>query len=294
MNRYLSNKKIIALFILPTLILFSAMLFYPLTKAAYTSFFEWNGFAKYEFIGFDNYLRLFKDRLFYKSIQNQLIFALVLILFQIPLATLLAYSVSTFKIKGVRILRIAYFLPVVLSVTVVCQLWLSILNAEFGLINTFFDTIGVDYKQSWLTNNRITSIVVISLSNGWHFLGMHFAIILAGIKGIPEQYYEAAKVDGASSFQVLRKITIPLLRETYKLSFIMAITGGLNAFVQMYIMTGGGPGTNTYTMTYMMYQSAFGLNQFGYSNSISIILVVFSLAATFIINKSFSEKELTY
>ena len=293
MKKFFSNKWAILVFVSPALLLFSVMVFYPVLQVAYRSLFDWDGLSQATFIGLDNYIKLLDDAIFKTSIRNGIIFALEITLFQIGIATILAFAVSTVKVRGRNFFRIVYFIPVVLSVTVVCQLWLSILNVDYGLLNNLFKALGFDYEQAWLTD-RYKAIYAIALVNGWHFMGYHFALILAGIKSIPSTYYEAAKIDGASNFLAHLKITIPLLAETYKFSLVMAVTGGLNAFTQMFIMTGGGPGTSTYTLTYLMYRSAFRVGDYGYGMASATVLILECLLATILINKLIARERIVY
>ncbi|ANE46411.1 sugar ABC transporter permease [Paenibacillus swuensis] len=293
MKNFLGNKLAIALFTLPALILFTVVVFYPMSQTLFRSFYEWDGLSTATFIGLDNYIRLFHDRLFFKALYNGLIFAAIITVFQIGMATILAFIIADAKIKGRRFLRISYFIPVVLSITVVCQLWLAMYNGEYGLINKLFSLVGMEYQQDWLSNGK-TAIVAIAFVNAWQYMGYHFALILAGVKSIPEQYLEAARIDGATKMQAHRKITIPLLGETYRFCLVFAVTGGLNAFANMFIMTNGGPGNSTYTLTFMMFRSAFRINEFGYGTASAAILVLECLLATLIINRFVAREKLTY
>jgi len=289
-KKYYGNKLAIAIFTVPTLALFSLMVFYPILQVFFKSFFDWNGLSAGTFIGFDNYFRLFDDKLFFLSNKNGFIFAAVITVFQLTVATVLALAVSNVKTKGRNFFRIVYFIPVVLSVTVVCQLWLSIYNADTGLLNKFFELIGSDYRQNWLTD-RNKAILAIAAVNAWQWMGYQFALILAGIKSIPTSYYEAAQIDGATSLQAHMKITMPLLAETYKFCLLISVTGGIKAFTEMFIMTSGGPGNSTYTLTYMMYSSAFRSGEFGYGLAAASILVLECLMAILVINKVFKTTE---
>lgn len=293
MKKFFSNKLAIFIFIAPAMILFTVMVFYPVLQVFYRSFFEWDGLSKATFIGVDNFIELLDDSIFWVSIKNGLIFAVVITVFQLSIATVLAFAVSSAKLHGKNFFRIIYFIPVVLSVTVVCQLWLSMMNVDYGLFNKMFEALGLTYRQSWL-QDRFKSIYAIAAVNGWHFMGYHFALILAGIKSIPGTYYEAAQIDGASGFKAHVKITMPLLAETYKFSLIMAVTGGLNAFTQMFIMTGGGPGTSTYTLTYLMYRSAFRVGEYGYGMASATVLILECLLATILINKLVARQRVVY
>ncbi|MHA7965846.1 carbohydrate ABC transporter permease [Paenibacillus sp. CAU 1782] len=293
MNKFLGNKTAILLFILPALLLYSIMVFYPIVQTFFRSLYEWDGLTEGTFIWFDNYKRLFEDRLFFTSVYNGLIFALIITVTQIGIGTVLAFAVADMKFKGRRILRIAFFIPVVLSITVVCQLWLSIYNADYGLINRVFDMLGLSYQQDWLSSSK-TAIIAIAFVNAWQYMGYHFALLLAGVKSVPEQYMEAARIDGATKLQAIWKINIPMMAETYKFCLVFAVTGGLNAFANMFIMTSGGPGTSTYTLTYLMYRSAFRVGEFGYGSAAAAILVLECLLATLIINRFIARERLTY
>lgn len=290
MKKFYSNKLAIFLFTLPALLVFSVMVFYPITQVFVKSFYDWNGLGSGTFIGFENYVKLFKDTVFKLSNKNALIFSLFITIFQITLATVFSLVVSDKRTKGRNILRVSYFIPVVLSVTVVCQLWLAILNSDSGLLNQLFKAVGLDYQQNWLSD-RNHAIYVIAFVNAWQWMGYQFALMMAGIKAIPNDYYEAAKIDGASSFMAHRKVTIPLLKETYKICLTISLTGGVKAFTEMFIMTKGGPGNATYTLTYLMYKAAFREYRYGYGMASASILVLQCIAIILIINWLFRDKE---
>ncbi len=286
MKKFFGNKWAIAIFTIPTLVLFSVMVFYPIVQVFYRSFYNWNGLSAGKFIGIENYIRLLDDKVFYIANMNGFKFAAIITVFQIFMATVLALAVSNTKLKGRNFFRIAYFIPVVLSVTVVCQLWLSIYNADTGLLNNMMESLGLDFAQNWLSDRK-TAIYAIAIVNAWQWMGYQFALILAGVKSIPTSYYEAAKIDGASAVQAHSKITIPLLAETYKFCLVISITGGIKAFTEMFIMTGGGPGNSTYTLTYMMYSAAFRSGEFGYGLAAASVLVLECLMAILVINRIF-------
>ena len=290
MKKFYSNKLAILLFTLPALAVFSVMVFYPIIQVFIKSFYDWNGLGSGTFIGIENYLTLFKDTVFKISNKNALIFAVFITIFQMLFASVFALVVSNERTKGRNFLRVAYFIPVVLSVTVVCQLWLAIYNADNGLLNRIFEAIGLNYKQNWLSD-RHNAIVAIAFVNAWQWMGYQFALIMAGIKSIPNDYYEAAKIDGASAVKAHTKVTIPLLSETYKMCLIISLTGGVKAFTEMFIMTKGGPGNSTYTLTYLMYKAAFREFRYGYGMAAASILVIQCLVILLIVNRLFRAKE---
>ncbi|NGM82600.1 sugar ABC transporter permease [Paenibacillus sp. 7124] len=290
MNRYLSNKKAIALFLLPALLIYSVVIIYPVLQTVYRSFFNWDGLSTATWNGISNYRDLLQDPLLITSLRNGLLFALVLAVFQIGLGTVLALACADPRIKGRKLLKTSYFIPVVLSVTVVCQLWIAMYDPANGLINRLFNLLHIPYQQNWLTSPTV-SIIAIAFVNAWQFMGYQFSLLYAGVKSIPEQYMEAATIDGCSKWMAHRKVTIPLMKENYKFCLIVAITSGIGAFVQMLIMTSGGPGTSNYTLTYMIYRYAFMESNYGYACAVSVVLVGLSLLATVIINKTFDRNE---
>ncbi|MCY9660678.1 sugar ABC transporter permease [Paenibacillus chondroitinus] len=290
MKQYLGNKWAILFFLTPAIVLYSVIVFYPILQTVYRSFFEWDGLSDATFIGVRNYIDLSQDYLLTTSLRNGFLFALVLVIFQIGLGTLLALICSDPTVKGRKILKTAYFIPVVLSVTVVCQLWLSMYDPVNGIINKLFQALGIAYQQDWL-NSPSVSIIAIAFVNAWQYMGFQFALLYAGAKSVPEHYTEAARIDGAGKWRAHWHITLPLMKETFKFCFIIAITAGIGAYVQMAIMTNGGPGTTNYTITFMIIRNAFSGNQYGYACAISVLLIVISLIATIIINKVFDSRE---
>ncbi|MGF7049873.1 raffinose/stachyose/melibiose transport system permease protein [Paenibacillus sp. DS2015] len=286
-------KLAVLVFTVPTLFFFTVMVVYPIMQTFQKSFFDWNGLTTPSFIGFDNYLRLLDDDDFWVSLKNGLIFAFVLVVYQIGLGTILAIAMSTKSLRGRKFFKTSFFIPVVLSGVVVSQLWIAIYNTDGGLINSLFAKLGINYEQSWLSGEH-SSIWAIALSNAWQNMGVHLVLIYAAIKSIPEHLYEAAKIDGASFLHTHRKITIPLLGETYKFCLIIAITGGLNAFQNMFVMTNGGPGNISYTFTFMMYKAAFRSGEYGYGSAAAAVLVIQCLLITILINKFVSREKISY
>lgn len=293
MKKYLGNKRVIIFLIAPAMILISVMVLYPMLVLVVHSFTEWDGLNPATFNGISNYIKLFKDPIFYTGLKNGLIFAGLQALIQIPLATLLAFAVKHSGRIEKKFFRISYYIPAVLSITVVSQLWLSMYNADNGLINKLFELLGISYRQNWLGDEH-WAIVAITMVNIWQFTGYQFILLLSAANSIPDYYFEAARIDGCTKAQAHIKITIPLMQETYKYCLIIAITGGLNAFASMNIMTGGGPGTSTYTLTYLMYRSAFKIGNYGYGCTSAVMLVVQCLIVSIIINRLVARERIVY
>lgn len=293
MRNDFEKKTALMVFILPTLILFTVIVSVPICNTLYRSLFNWDGLSKPIFNGIANYKQLFSDNLFHTSLKNGVIYSAVLAVYQIGVSSILAVLLSMKKIKGRKLFRTSLFIPVVLSVTVVCQLWISIYNGQYGLLNKIFEILGMNYRQDWLSGKN-SAIIAIAFADSWQYMGYYLILIYTAMQSIPEHYYEAAEIDGAGTLTKYFKITLPLLTETYKLCLTLTITGGLKAFSTMYIMSAGGPGTATYTLTYLMYRSAFRVNEFGYACASASVLVVQCLLVTIIINKIMSKDVIYY
>lgn len=293
MNKYLSSKKAVLAFVTPACLFFTVIVFYPIFRIIGKSFTNWNGLTQSDFIGLQNYINLFHDPIFYTALKNGLIFAGVILVVQVSVATVLALAMLDADLKLKKLLRVSYFIPVVLSVTVVCQLWLSLLNADYGLFNKIFEVLGLSYRQNWLSGEH-TAIFAVIASNAWQYMGYHFILLLTAAKSVPEQYFEAARIDGCSKWEAHFRITIPLMQESYKFCIVLAVIGGLNAYSNMYIMTKGGPGTATYTLTYLMQRSAFKIGEYGYGCATAVMLLLECLVATMIVNRYVARETITY
>ena len=291
MKKYLSNRKAIIVFCLPAIILFCVFIFIPILQVFYYSFFDWDGVNKATFVGLANYQRLLlKDPVFKIANANGFKFGVVITVYQLVLATIFAIAVSDKRIRCRKFFRTAYFIPVVLSVTVVCQLWGNVMNADNGLLNTLMKTLGIEWSQNWL-NDRNTAIYAVAFVNAWQWMGYQFALIVAGIKSIGEDFYEAAEIDGATSLKAHWYITLPLLKDTFNFCLLISVTGGIKAVSEIDIMTGGGPGNATYTLTYIRYNYAFGRQKFGYGLTSSAVLVVECLVIILVLNWLFKDRE---
>ena len=290
MKRYLSNPVAIALFIAPALTLFAVFVLSSIVQVFYYSFFDWNGVGKAVFTGLDNYVSLWNASAFMVANGNGLKFAQVITVYQMVLASVFAIAVSNPRVPFRRFFRSAYFIPVVLSITVVCQLWASILDADNGLLNHLMAALGFDFEQNWL-GKRYSAIYVVAFVNAWQWMGYQFALLVAGIKSISTELYEAAEIDGATDVKKHWFVTLPLLKDTYYFCLLISITGGIKAFTEIQIMTGGGPGTATYTLTYIMYRAAFVSHKYGYGLAAASVLVIECVAVILLLGYLFKDRE---
>lgn len=285
MNPLFRKKKAaMCLFTAPVIILFCLIIVIPLAESAAMSFTEWDGVNEAVFTGLDNFKRLFTSRDLKVSIRNSLLYSGVLTVYQIGLGTLFAYFLANFNIKGRRFFKDVYFFPVLLSVSVVAQLWISVYHGDFGLINQLARHLGLAWEQNWLYE-PVKGVIAIVLAESWKGMGYHMLIIYAAMKNVPDVYYEASYIDGADKRQQFFHITLPLTIPTIKVCVVMCITYGFRAFEMIFLMTGGGPGNSSYTMPIMMYKALFGLQKYGYGSAIAVVIVIICVGMMLVINK---------
>ncbi len=270
--------------VLPYLIYFLAFVAYPLVFSFILIFHRWNVVTPMEFIGLKNFVRLFKDELFFKSIFNTLIFLSIHIPLQIIIALLFAQLLNQ-HIKFRGLFRAAYFLPVVVSGVVVTILWQQMYAYETGLINQVLFKSGFK-KIPWLISPEL-AMPSIAVMATWKNVGLYIVLFLAGLQSIPRELYEVAEIDGASSFQKFFKITLPMLNPTIVLVVVLSTIGGFSLFIEPYIMTGGGPMDSTLSAMLYIYNQAFYFNHMGYAATLgfffaTIILIVVIFQRKFI------------
>lgn len=291
MDRMLGKKRYIAIFVLPALLLFICFVVAPLVATGIYSLFEYDGIGTMNFLGLNNYIELFtKDRYFPKALMNSLILAGASIFIQIPLSLLLAIILAR-GIKGEKAFRTIYFVPVVISSMVIGQLWMKIFNSQYGLLNILIGFItGQKFEFSWLSTPS-TAFFATVVPAVWQYIGYHMLIFYAGIKSISTDYYEAARIDGATSWQVSCKITLPLLTPVIKTCLLFALTGSFRAFDLIYVMTGGGPNHASEVPGTLMYNSLFRRGLYGYGSAQAFFIVIECLVFSYIISRMFKKSE---
>ncbi|TXK82640.1 carbohydrate ABC transporter permease [Paenibacillus sp. N3.4] len=288
MEKALSNRWVLSLFLLPGLLLFTVFFIYPVVQTVYYSLHNWDGVTSMKFVGLDNYVKMFTDDPnFKKAFVNGLVFVFFSLIFQLPAAFILALLVSR-KVKGSKWFRNIYFFPVIMSTTMVSLMWGKMFDPTIGLINSILRSIGLEsWAQLWLGDSN-TAIFAVAFVLVWHHIGYHMLIMYAGIQSIPEQIYEAAKLDGASNLRVIWHVTLPLLADVLKVDVVLAVVGSLKVFEQVYVMTGGGPDNSTTVIALRMFQEAFLKMNFGYGSALAVFLVIQCMGIAWIINKLFA------
>lgn len=231
-----------------------------------------------QFVGFDNFSRLFGDPLFWKSLRNTLLFTVFVVPLQAGLALVLALLINV-KIRGVNFFRTVYFLPVVTSMVVVSLLWKFMYQPD-GLINGFLAVFGID-GPDWLGNPN-TALVAVLVMSIWQAVGFHMVIWLSGLQTISQDMYEAGAIDGAGNWQRFRYITWPALRQTRTFILITITIQAFALFTQIQVMTQGGPLDSTSTIVYQSVRIGFSLQQTGYASALSLVFFVLVLAVSLV------------
>lgn len=262
--------------VLAMVIFFTVFLIVPIGIAFAGSFHEWNPLSgTYRFLGLENYKEVFTSALFGKSMLNTVIFSAVVIFFRVGLGLGIAYAIySTLKYKS--FFRAVYYMPVVTPMVAVAFVWKFMYNPQIGTINQIF---GLDVN--WLMNPK-TALAAIMIMTIWKDFGYAVVMYMAGLYSLPTDALEAAKVDGANAWQTFRYITLPLLKPMTLFVIITSIISYLQAYVQILIMTEGGPGTATYLASYIIYDEAFVKYNFGYASALSFVLFVITAVFTWL------------
>ncbi len=273
-------------FILPALILYTLFMIYPVIFAVYMSFFNWNLIAEstMKFVGFHHYKIMFEDPLFWRSLKNASWFIVGSFLVLMPISFALSLVVTS-DLKFKRFFKTAFFMPVVLPLTAVGLMWTYILNPNFGAFNALLEVLGLGkLAHDWLGDPHV-SVYITVLVNAWVYAGLNMVIFSAGLVSIPKDIYQAAEIDGANRANQIWKITIPMMKETFKIFSILAITGSLRVFDIVYVMTGGGPNQMTEVPATLLFNETFKYNNFGLGNSIGTFILVVGLTFSLILNR---------
>lgn len=284
----MSNKWFISLYILPALLLLGIFIFIPLVLTGYYGLMRWDGIGTMQFIGLENYINVLQDSRFWESAGHSFLLALF------STASLVIYlavsMILASKIKGSDLLRKIYLIPMLLSSVAIAQLWIKIYNPSNGMLNTILQAFGVQNPPLWLADPNIV-LYSIFIPILWQYAGFYILIYYAALKGIPESVVEAAKIDGATPFQIAYRIKLPMIMGVVKVTIVLAIVGSLKYFDLIWVMTGGGPNGASEVMASYMYKLAFANNNFGYGSAVGFMLLLITLLVTIFIRKLTANKD---
>lgn len=264
------------LFVIPAIIILGIFVYYPLIQNVINSFhsFTLSSVTK-EWVGFENYKHILTDKNILISLKNNVLYAIISIIIQVGFGLVLAAVLEDIAFQKVGpIFRSVYFLPTVISMTVVCLLFEFVYNPQMGLLNSFLEAVGLEnLTRIWLGSKKTAMYAVIAVSQ-WQSTGYVTMLFIVAIQKIPTDLYEAAEVDGAGKIRRFLSITVPQVRQMFFVTMILTVVGAFTVFNEPYIMTGGGPGTATMVLSLHMYQTGFVKNDMGYASTIAMLIFV--------------------
>ncbi|GIO13755.1 ABC transporter permease [Cohnella xylanilytica] len=288
MDKVMSNKWAIALYVLPALVLILGLIYIPIAMTGYYGLTEWNGIGAQKWIGFDNYSALLQDSVFWKSALHSLLlaaFSCVSLLLYLIVALILSG-----RIKGANLLRKIYLIPMLLSSVAIAQLWLKIFHPTNGVLNSVLVSLGFDNPPAWLADTSLV-LYAIFIPILWQYAGFYILIYYAALKNIPSSLEEAARIDGANAWQIAFRVKLPLIMEVIKVTIVLAFVGSLKYFDLIYVMTDGGPNNSSEVIASYMYHKAFKAFDFGYGSAVGFFLLVVCLVATWLIRRATATKD---
>lgn len=265
------------LFIAPGYLVYFAFIFIPLLVGLYYSFTNYNFYSTPAFVGFDNYVRLFHDKLFGTAVYNTFIYSLFSIFPQMALGLLLAVLLNG-KLRGRLFARVSVYIPNVTSMVAVSMIWLWIYDPSLGILNRVLKTFGLAPVQ-WLYDPS-TAMAAIIMMGIWKSIGYTMIVYLSGLQSIPASLYEAAHMDGATKVRQFFAITIPMLKPTTFFILVMSCINSFMVFEQVNILTNGGPLNKTTTIVHQIYLRGFQDFQMGYASAMAMVLFVITLLIT--------------
>jgi len=267
-------------FVLPNLIGFTVFTLVPMVFAFLLAFMSWDGANPMRFVGLKNFVKMFHDETFRISTFNTLYYVVGTVPATLICSLLLAVLLNR-PIRGRNVFRAIYFFPYVASLVAVAVVWNMMFHPTMGPVNNFLRALGVQNPPAWSASTTWAMPTVI-LASIWKNMGYYMIIYLAALQGIPRELYEAARIDGANSWQCFRKITLPMLTPATFFVTMMLTISSFKVFDLIYVMTGGGPGRATNVLVFTIYDSAFVSFEYGYASAVAAVLFVIVLAITLV------------
>lgn len=290
MEKVLSNKLVISMLIFPALIIYCLVVPIPVAASFYYSFTSWNLIGEMRFTGLQNFVNLFlHDDIFRLCIKNTVVFLFVSILLQEPAAFI--FSVLLTKgVRGQKFFRNLFFMLIVFSGVSVSLMFYFVYHPDAGVVNNLIRLFGnKEFNFAWLGEEK-TALLSVTVALAWQYIGYHMTIYISGISSIPKEMFEAARIDGANEWMVVKHIIFPMLMPMIQVSMILITTSSLKAFDYIYIMTYGGPAHASEVIASHMYSKAFVQLKYGYGSAISTVLMVLCIISSVILTKVFRDR----
>lgn len=265
---------------------FSVFMAYPIFKAFAGSLHDWNPLVgTYEWTGFSNFQAILTDGLFWKSIWNTTVFSFFAVVFRIILGLGLALLLSAKLVKAKDTLRGLFYMPTITPLVAVSFVWMWMFDPQFGMVDKVTG-LNIDWLHD--THWALPAIIIMTI---WKDFGYATVLYLSAIMNLPQDVFEAAQIDGANKWQTFRSIMVPLLKPTTLFIVITSLISYIQAYVQILVMTEGGPGTDTYTISYLIFDEAFQKYNFGTASAMSVILFILTGILTLLMFKASGDLE---
>jgi ABC-type sugar transport system permease subunit len=270
----------------PYVIYFLVFILFPISFSLFLTFHDWNIIGPMKPVGFANYIKLFQDHYFLKSLANTMVFLMLHIPLQLIVALGLAVILNE-KLWFRGFFRSAFFMPVVVSGVVITIMWQQLYGFELGTINQLLQKFGIP-KIGWLIDAK-WAMPAIAIMATWKNVGLYIILFLVGLQSVPRSLYEAAEIEGASKWQQFRWITIPAINPTIFMVVVLSTIGGFSLFIEPYVMTSGGPLNSTLSTVLYMYKQGFFYYHMGYAATLGLVFALLILFVVFI-QRTFIEK----
>ncbi len=286
------RKRRMNYFYIAAVVLVLFFVVYPLFEAFRISFTRWNGYSQnYTYIGINNYIKLFRDKNFRKAFFNTLVYGFGSALLQNVFGLFFAVFLNS-RFRGHSVVRTIIYLPVMISGLIMGYILYFFVRYNHGVINDITAVFGIA-AVDWMASGP-RGVVIMTLINSWQYVGIAMVIYMAGLQNIPSTYAEAAAIDGASTVQAFRHITLPLLIPSIESSVVLNIIGGLKLYDVIVSLTGGGPGFTTHSLASYISNQYFNAQNAGYSAAIGIFTFFFIMIVSNVFMKYFEKKEVFY
>lgn len=277
------------LYLLPAFLVYAAFLLYPLIRAAQFSLYDWSGFGPSTFVGLGNYVDLLSDRRFLAAISHALILIIFYSILPLVVGLVLAAILRRGKVRGLGFFRVVIFMPQVIALVVVAVAWYQI-YAPNGFLNRALSAIGLDeLTRGWLGDPNF-ALPAVGMVGFWLQTGLVMLLLLAGMGRIPNDLYEAARLDGAGPVSEFFAITLPSVKAEITTALVLTIIAALKTFDLVYVTTGGGPGTATTVPSYEVYNRAFNLKEVGSASAVAVVLTVLVFLINVVVSRIGEEK----
>lgn len=285
-RRAWQDRMVIIGFLAPALVVYVLFVVWPILNSFYYSTLDWNGIGQPVQVGLANFIALVGDPVAWESLWHNIVLIAASLAFQLPIGLGLALLLLS-PIRGTKVLRTIYFLPLLMSTVAIGILWSFIYNPTFGAVNRVLEMIGLEsLRQGWLgqPSTALASLIVVIC---WQFIPFYMILYRAGLTSIPQEINEAAVVDGGGGWSRFRWITFPLLRGTTRTAVLLSVIGALKYFDLIWVMTGGGPGNSTEVLATYMYSQAFSSSNLGYGSAVAVALFLLAMVVTTLVLSRF-------